>query len=145
MGRTWLKEEVTKRKIWILFWIQKKCDFSEVSFQCIFNDFGFLLISMKINLHVWFYSLSSLQYFISLEGLFTWSQAFCSLWASASCCFIESVLFPIKNEIHIPLSRAEPMTFILFISLLLLSPLISVVILIIYLAVWYVWIKKSHF
>ena len=31
-------------------------EFSEVPFQCIFNDFGFLLdISMKINLHVWFY------------------------------------------------------------------------------------------
>ena len=39
-----------------LFWIQKNHEFSEVPFQCIFNDFDFLLdISMKINLHVWFY------------------------------------------------------------------------------------------
>ena len=43
VGRTWPKEEVTKRKIWILFWIQKNQEFSEVPFQCIFNDFGFLL------------------------------------------------------------------------------------------------------
>ena len=45
------------QRIWIFFWIQKKNhEFSEVPFQCIFNDFGFLLdISMKIHLHVWFY------------------------------------------------------------------------------------------
>ena len=56
MGKTWPKEEVTKRKIWILFWIQKSQEFAEVPFQCIFNEFGFLLdISSKINLHVWFY------------------------------------------------------------------------------------------
>ena len=56
VGRIGPKEEVTKRKIWILFWIQKHHEFSEVPFQRIFNDFGFLLdISMKINLHVWFY------------------------------------------------------------------------------------------
>ena len=35
---------------------KKNHEFSEVPFQCIFNDFGFLLdISMKINLYVWFY------------------------------------------------------------------------------------------
>ena len=34
----------------------KNHDFSEVPFQCIFIDFSFLLdISVKINLHVWFY------------------------------------------------------------------------------------------
>ena len=45
-----------------------------------FNDFGFLLnISMKVNLHVGFILLSSLQYFISLERLFIWSRAFCIL------------------------------------------------------------------
>ena len=47
-----------------------------------FNDFGFLLdISMKINLHdlFGFILLSTLQYFISLERLVTWSRAFCSL------------------------------------------------------------------
>ena len=33
----------------------KNHEFSEVPFQYIFNDFGFLLdISMKINLHVYF-------------------------------------------------------------------------------------------
>ena len=31
-------------------------NFQRSHFKCIFNDFGFLLdISMKINLHVWFY------------------------------------------------------------------------------------------
>ena len=34
---------------------------------------------MKINLHVYFILLSSLQYFISLERLVTWSRAFCLL------------------------------------------------------------------
>ena len=34
----------------------KNQEFSEAPFQCIFNEFGFLLdISSKINLHVWFY------------------------------------------------------------------------------------------
>ena len=34
----------------------KNPEFSEVPFQCIFNDFSFLVdISMKITLHVWFY------------------------------------------------------------------------------------------
>ena len=47
---------VTKRKIRILIWTQKIHDFPEVPFQCILNDYSFLLdISMKINLHVWFY------------------------------------------------------------------------------------------
>ena len=50
----------------------KNHEFSEVPFQCIFIDFSFLLdISMKINLHVYFILLSSLQYFISLERLVT--------------------------------------------------------------------------
>ena len=63
VGGTWPKEEVTKRKIWILILDTKKNrEFSEIPFICIFNDFGFLLdISMKINLHVWFILLSSLQ------------------------------------------------------------------------------------
>ena len=51
--------------------------FSEVPFQCIFNDFGFLLdISMKNNLNVLFYFIVFLTI---LEGLVTWSEAFCSL------------------------------------------------------------------
>ena len=56
-GKDLAKGRTYKRRIWIFFWIQKKNhEFSEVPFQCIFNDFGFLLdISMKINLHVWFY------------------------------------------------------------------------------------------
>ena len=38
------------------FRYKKNHEFSEVPFQCIFNDFGFLLdISMKNHLHVWFY------------------------------------------------------------------------------------------
>ena len=69
MGRTWPKEEVTKREIWILFWIQKNQEFSEIPFQCIFIEFGFLLdISSKINLHVWFYFIVSVTIlYITLE------------------------------------------------------------------------------
>ena len=85
MGRTWPKEEVTKRKIWILVWIQKNQEFSEVPFQCIFNEFGFLLdISLKINLHVWFYFIVLLTIlYITLETGHMESSALLSL--SASC------------------------------------------------------------
>ena len=85
VGRTWPKEEVTKRKIWILFWIKKNQEFSEVPFQCIFNDFGFLLdISSKINLHVWFYFIVFLTIlYITLETGHMESSVLLSL--SASC------------------------------------------------------------
>ena len=83
--RTWPTEEVTKRKIWILFWIQKFQEFSEVPFQCIFNEFGFLLdISSKINLHVWFYFIVFLTIlYITLETGHMESSILLSL--SASC------------------------------------------------------------
>ena len=85
-GRTWPKEEVTKRKIWILFWIQKNQEFSEVPFQCIFNKFGFLLdISSKINLHVWFYFIVFLTIlYITLETGHMESSVLLSLSASCS-------------------------------------------------------------
>ena len=44
------------KKVLDLILDTKNHDFSEVPFKCIFNDFSFLLdISIKINLHVWFY------------------------------------------------------------------------------------------
>ena len=50
------KKKLLKERSGSYFKIQKNHEFSEVPFQCIFNNFGFLLdISMKINLHVWFY------------------------------------------------------------------------------------------
>ena len=79
VGPDWRKK-LLKERSGSYFGYKQNHDFSEVPFQCIFNDFSFLLdISMKITLHVWFY-LSSLQYFISHERLVTWSRAFCSLW-----------------------------------------------------------------
>ena len=42
-------------------------EFSEVPFQCIFNEFGFLLIFLRKLIYMFgFILLSSLQYFISL-------------------------------------------------------------------------------
>ena len=86
MGSTWPKEEVTKRKIWILFWIQKNEEFSEGPFQCIFNEFGFLLdVSSKINLHVWFYFIIFLTIlYITLETGHMESSVLLSLSASCS-------------------------------------------------------------
>ena len=86
MGRTWPKEEVIKKKIWILFWIQKNQEFSKVPFQCIFNEFGFLLdISSKINLHVWFYFIVFLTIlYITLETGHMESSVLLSLSASCS-------------------------------------------------------------
>ena len=85
MGWTWPKEEVTKRKILILFWIQKNQEFSEVPFQCILNEIGFLLdVSLKVNLHVWFYFIVFLTIlYITLETGHMESSVLLSL--SASC------------------------------------------------------------
>ena len=65
MNRSFLKnlwvgpdrnKKLLKERSGSYFGYKKNHAFSEVPFQCIFNDFGFLLdISMKINLHVWFY------------------------------------------------------------------------------------------
>ena len=62
-------------------------EFSEVPFQCIFNEFGFLFdISSKINLHVWFYVIVFLTIlYITLETGHIESSVLLSL--SASCCF----------------------------------------------------------
>ena len=60
-------------------------EFSEVPFQCIFNEFGFLLdSSSKINLHVWFYFIVFLTIlYITLETGHMESSVLLSL--SASC------------------------------------------------------------
>ena len=70
----------------------KNQEYSVVPFQCIFNEFGFLLdISSKINLHVWFYYyMFGLVFltilYITLETGHTESSVLLSL--SASCLFI---------------------------------------------------------
>ena len=60
-------------------------EFSEVPFQCIFNEFGFILdISSKLNLHVWFYFIVFLTIlYITLETGHMESSVWLSL--SASC------------------------------------------------------------
>ena len=64
---------------------KKNHHFSEVPFQCIFNDFSFLLdISMKINLHAWFYFIVFLTIlYITWETGHIESSVLLSL--SASC------------------------------------------------------------
>ena len=54
-------------------------EFSGVPFKCIFNDFSFYLIFLQKLIYMsGFILLSSLQYFISLERLVTWSRVFLS-------------------------------------------------------------------
>ena len=64
-------------------------EFSEVPFQCIFNEFGFLLdISSKINLHDWFYFIVFLTIlYITLETGHMESSILLS--PSASCLFLK--------------------------------------------------------
>ena len=63
-------------------------EFSEVPFQCIFNEFGFLLdISSKINLHVWFYFVFLTILYITLETSHMESSVLLSL--SASCFYLD--------------------------------------------------------
>ena len=99
VGRTWSKEEVTKRKIWILFWIQKIKNFS---FQCIFIEFGFLLdISSKINLHVWFYFIVFLTIlYITLETGHMESNVLHSLSASCNFFLIDCPHLRVANRIE---------------------------------------------
>ena len=87
--RTWPKEEVTKRKIWILFWIQKIKNFQRSHFNVFFNEFGFLLdFSSKINLHVCLYFIVFLTIlYITLETGHMESSVLLSLSASCSSCF----------------------------------------------------------
>ena len=63
----------------------KNHEFSEVPFQCIFNDFSFLLDnSMKINLHVWFYFIVFLTIlYITWETCHMESSILLSLSASS--------------------------------------------------------------
>ena len=63
----------------------KNQEFSEDPFQCIFNEFGFLLdISTKINLYVWFYFIVFLTIlYITLETGHMEPSVLLSL--SASC------------------------------------------------------------
>ena len=56
------RKKLLKEQSGSYFGYKKNHEFPEVPFQCIFNDFGFLLdISMKINLHVWFSFIVSLK------------------------------------------------------------------------------------
>ena len=67
VGRTWPKEEVTKRKIWILFWIQKIKNFQRSHFNVFLMNLAFYLIFLRKLIYMFGFILSSsLQYFISL-------------------------------------------------------------------------------
>ena len=82
-------------------------EFSEVPFQCIFNEFGFLLdISSKINLHVWFYFIVFLTIlYITLETGHMESSILLSL--SASCCIWYKNLFTMPIIVTIPLIKLK--------------------------------------
>ena len=72
-------------------------EFSEVPFQCIFNEFGFLLDnSFKINLHVWFYFVFLTILYITLETGHMESSVLLSL--SASCCIF--VIFNVFQLVY---------------------------------------------
>ena len=81
VGRTWPKEEVTKKEKSRSYFGYKII----MSFQgSHLNAFLIILAFYLIFLQKFIYMfglilLSSLQYFISLERLVTWSPAFCSL------------------------------------------------------------------
>ena len=79
------RKKLLKERSGSYFGYKKNQEFSEVPFQCIFNEFGFLLdISSKINLHVWFYFIVSLTIlYITLETGHMESSVLLSL--SASC------------------------------------------------------------
>ena len=50
------RRKLLKERSGSYFGYKKNHEFPEVPFPCIFDDFGFLLdISVKINLHIWFY------------------------------------------------------------------------------------------
>ena len=67
VGRTWPEEEVTKKKIWILFWIQKIKNFQRSHFNVFLMNLAFYLIFLRKLIYMFgFILLSSLQYFISL-------------------------------------------------------------------------------
>ena len=79
----------------------KNQEFSEIPFQCIFNEFGFLLdISSKINLHVWFYFIVFLTILsITLETGHMESSVLLSL--SASCFpFCSSLISKTLQKYH---------------------------------------------
>ena len=79
------KKKLLKERSGSYFGYKKNQEFSEVPFQCIFNEFGFLLdISSKVNLHVWFYFIVFLTILcITLETGHMESSILLSL--SASC------------------------------------------------------------
>ena len=78
------RKKLLKKDLYLIFDIKIQ-EFSEVPFQCIFNEFGSLLdISLKINLHVWFYFIVFLTIlYITLETGHMESNVLLSL--SASC------------------------------------------------------------
>ena len=79
------RKKLLKERSGSYFGYKKNQEFSEVPFQYIFNEFGFLLdISSKINLHIWFYFIVFLTIlYITLESGHMESSVLLSL--SASC------------------------------------------------------------
>ena len=75
VGRTWPKEEDTKRKIWILFWIQKFKNFQRSHFNVFLMNLAFYLIFFQKLIYMFgFILFSSLQYFISIYNIQYWSH-----------------------------------------------------------------------
>ena len=91
---------------------KKNQEFSEVPFQCFFNEFGFLLdSSSKINLHVWFYFIVFLTIlYITLETGHMESSVLLSL--SASCLFMKllSMHIYLKSKCRFNLPNDDTVT-----------------------------------
>ena len=79
VGRTWPKEEVAKKeKSSSYFGYKIIMSFQRPHLNAFLMTF-YLILLQKLIYMFGFILLSSLQYFISLERLVTWSRAFCSL------------------------------------------------------------------
>ena len=79
VGRTWPKEEVAKKeKSSSYFGYKIIMSFQRSHLNAFLMTF-YLIFLQKLIYMFGFILLSSLQYFISLERLVTWSRAFCSL------------------------------------------------------------------
>ena len=81
VGRTWPKEEVAKKeKSRSYFGYKIIKSFQRSHLNAFLMTLAFYLIFLQKLIYMFgFILLSSLQYFISLERLVTWSRAFCSL------------------------------------------------------------------
>ena len=80
VGRTWPKEKVAKKeKSRSYFGYKIIMSFQRSHLNAFLMTLAFYLIFLqKLNYMFDFILLSSLQYFVSLERLVTWSRAFCS-------------------------------------------------------------------